>query len=66
MYLAIAIAEMPYLIKNKCKKELTIFSVLFILGFTYLMLTATDVPMPKIMPLIDWFFENVLHIGYEK
>ncbi len=66
IYIAIGAAELPYLIKNKRKKELTLFSVLFALGFTYLILTVANVPMPKIMPLIDRFFEKVLHIGYEK
>jgi len=65
-YAIIAGVELPYLIKNKRKKELTAFIVLFVLGLTYMILTAAGVPLPKIMPMLDKFFEKVLHIGYEK
>lgn len=66
MYAAIGGVELPYLIKNRRTKELIAFTILFILGFTYLLLTFLDVPMPRVMHLVDWFFEEVLHIGYKK
>jgi len=66
VYIFIAGVELPYLIKSKRKKELTAFSILFVLGLTYMILTIAGVPLPKIMPLLDKFFEDVLHIGYKK
>lgn len=65
VFAAIAVAELPYLIKNKRKKELALFSVIFLIGFVTSILISLKINVTSPVMLLDDFLEKVLHIGYD-
>jgi len=52
-------------IKKKWWKELIVFSIIFLIGATLLILQTLDVKLPFIIDGINNFFKNTLHLSYD-
>jgi len=54
----------PGLIKRKERKELTAFSVLYVIGFALWLLYVLDVPIPSPMKGLQHLIVDILGIEY--
>lgn len=63
-FAAIALCDLPSLIKNKRKKEILVFSIFLLFCCTICVLYALDVKLPSPMKGFLYFFSEVLHIDF--
>jgi len=63
-FIAIGLFEVPALVKNKHWRELTVFSVFFVLAFVLALLQASDVKIPSPVRGLEYFFGEILKLSY--
>jgi len=66
VYILILVLNVPGLIKRKEWRELTAFSVLYVIAFTLGLLYVLDVPIPSPMKGLQHLIADVLGIKYPK
>jgi len=64
IYIAILLLSVPGLIKRKEWRELTFFSVLYIIAFVLGLLYVLDIPVPSPMKALQYIIADVLGIKY--
>jgi hypothetical protein len=61
---AVALLQIPALVKQKYWRELIAFSLLHIIAFTLSLLYVSGVLLPSPMPFLKYVVQDVLHIKY--
>jgi hypothetical protein len=64
VFIVIALLDVPNLIKSKEWKELIVFSLFFIMGFSLAFLMAIGVKLPSPILAVQSFIENGLNLHY--
>lgn len=64
IYALIIIINVPGLIKRKEWKELTAFSILYVIAFTLGLMYVLDIPVPSAMKGLQHLIVDVLGIKY--
>jgi len=64
IYALIIIINVPGLIKRKEWRELTVFSVLYIIAFALGLMYVLDIPIPSPMKGLQHLFVDILGIKY--
>ena len=64
IYALIIIINVPGLIKRKEWRELTVFSVLYIIPFALGLMYVLDIPIPSPMKGLQHLFVDILGIKY--
>lgn len=65
VFAAIALYEIPNLARQRCWRELTVFSILMLLAFTMTLLQTTGVLKPGLMNGLSYLIKDILHIYYK-
>jgi len=65
IFVIIAAIDVPPLIKNKQKRELIVFCVLFVFAFTIAILQSMDIKVPSPIKGVIYLVKDVLHISYK-
>lgn len=64
IYVLIAAAEAPVLVRGKQWRELAAFAVFYLISFSLGLLYVLDIPIPSPMRAIAYLLEDVMHLKY--
>ncbi len=66
LFTGIAAVELPKMIKNKRWRDLTVYSVVFLMVFTLGILIASDVKVPSPIKAIQAFYKDILGLSFKQ
>ncbi|HWS29225.1 MAG TPA: hypothetical protein VN512_03815 [Clostridia bacterium] len=66
LFAGIAVAELPKMVKNKRWRDLTIYSVVFVLVFALGILIASGVKVPSPIKAVQAFYRDVLGLTFKQ
>jgi phage-related holin len=64
VFILIALADFPSLIRHKKWYEFTVLSVFFLSAFVLAVLQSLGIPIPSPMKGVAYIIHNVLHLSY--
>lgn len=64
-FAAIAAVDFPKIIKQKQRRELTIYMAIFLLVLALAVFVSLDVNTPSPVKMIESFYRDVLHLSFK-
>lgn len=64
-FAVIAASDLPKLIKQKQRRELIIYALIFLLVLAFAVLVVLDVKMPSVIKMVQSFYRDVLHLSFK-